>query len=115
MKKNFLEGNNFAKKTVIAIKRAYYRDVTPEMMAKVKSDSMLDNATQYAGIISNLFRNPSDPLVGYAKENIIDLEFKTDEEIKAEEEAVPRLLRKQPIRRQLRTRKRKPKVRLRLR
>lgn len=88
LKKNFLEGNNFAKKTVIAIKRAYYRDVSPEMMAKVKSDSMLDNATQYAGIISNLFRNPSDPLVGYAKENIIDLEFKTDDEIKAEEEAV---------------------------
>lgn len=87
LKKNFLEGNNFAKKTVIAIKRAYYRDVTPEMMAKVKSDSMLDNATQHAGIISNLFRNPSDPLVGYAKENIIDLEFKTDKEIKAEEEA----------------------------
>lgn len=88
LKKNFLDGNNFAKKTVISIKRAYYRDVPTEMMAKVKPDSMLDNATQYAGIISNLFRNPSDPLVGYAKENIIDLAFKTDEEIKAEEEAV---------------------------
>lgn len=88
LKQNFLDGNSFAKKTVIAIKRAYYRDVAPEMMAKVKPDSMLDNATQYAGIISNLFRNPSDPLVGYAKENIIDLAFKTDEEIKAEEEAV---------------------------
>lgn len=88
LKKNFLDGNNFAKKTVISIKRAYYRDVVPEMMAKVKPDSMLDNATQYAGIISNLFRNPSDPLAGYAKENIIDLAFKTDEEIKAEEEAV---------------------------
>lgn len=88
LKKNFLDGNSFAKKTVISIKRAYYRDVVPEMMAKVKSDSMLDNATQYAGIISNLFRNPSDPLAGYAKENIIDLAFKTDEEIKAEEEAV---------------------------
>lgn len=88
LKQGFLDGNNFAKKTVIAIKRAYYREVSPEMMAKVKSDSMLDNATQYAGIISNLFRNPSDPLVGYAKENIVDLEFKTDEEIKAEEEAV---------------------------
>lgn len=88
LKKNFLDGNSFAKKTVISIKRAYYRDVVPEMMAKVKPDSMLDNATQYAGIISNLFRNPSDPLVGYAKENIIDLAFKTDEEIKAEEEAV---------------------------
>lgn len=87
LKQNFLDGNNFAKKTVISIKRAYYRDVAPEMMAKVKPDSMLDNATQYAGIISNLFRNPSDPLVGYAKENIIDLAFKTDEEIKAEEEA----------------------------
>lgn len=88
LKKNFLDGNNFAKKTVISIKRAYYRDVPTEMMAKVKPDSMLDNATQYAGIISNLFRNPSDPLVGYAKENVIDLAFKTDEEIKAEEEAV---------------------------
>lgn len=88
LKKNFLDGNSFAKKTVISIKRAYYRDVVPEMMVKVKSDSMLDNATQYAGIISNLFRNPSDPLAGYAKENIIDLAFKTDEEIKAEEEAV---------------------------
>lgn len=87
LRQNFLDGNNFAKKTVISIKRAYYRDVAPEMMAKVKPDSMLDNATQYAGIISNLFRNPSDPLVGYAKENIIDLAFKTDEEIKAEEEA----------------------------
>ena len=88
LKKDFLDGNNFAKKTIISIKRAYYRDVVPEMMAKVKPDSMLDNATQYAGIISNLFRNPSDPLVGYAKENINDLVFKTDEEIKAEEEAV---------------------------
>ena len=88
LKQGFLDGNNFAKKTVIAIKRAYYRVVSPEMMAKVKPDSMLDNATQYAGIISNLFRNPSDPLVGYAKENIVDLEFKTDDEIKAEEEAV---------------------------
>lgn len=88
LKKNFLDGDNFAKKTVISIKRAYYREVSPEMMAKVKPDSMLDNATQYAGIISNLFRNPSDPLVGYAKENIIDLAFKTDEEIKTEEEAV---------------------------
>lgn len=88
LKQNFLDGNSFAKKTVIAIKRAYYRDVAPEMMAKVKPDSMLDNATQYAGIVSNLFRNPSDPLVGYAKENINDLVFKTDEEIKAEEEAV---------------------------
>lgn len=88
LKQGFLDGNNFAKKTVIAIKRAYYREVSPEMMAKAKPDSMLDNATQYAGIISNLFRNPSDPLVGYAKENIVDLEFKTDDEIKAEEEAV---------------------------
>lgn len=88
LKQNFLDGNNFAKKTVISIKRTYYRDVAPELMAKVKPDSMLDNATQYAGIISNLFRNPSDPLVGYAKENINDLVFKTDEEIKAEEEAM---------------------------
>lgn len=88
LKQNFLDGNSFAKKTVASIKRAYYRDVTPDMISKVKPFSMLDNATQYAGIISNLFRNPSDPLVGYAKENIVDLVFKTDEEIKAEEEAI---------------------------
>ena len=36
LKQGFLDGNNFAKKTVIAIKRAYYREVSPEMMAKVK-------------------------------------------------------------------------------
>lgn len=83
----FKEGDNFAKKTVLSIKRAFYNDVTPEMMAKVKIDSMLANCTQYAGIISNLFRNPSDPIAGIAKSNIIDLEFKTDEEIKAEADA----------------------------
>lgn len=88
LKQNFLNGDNFAKKTVLAIKHAYYSDVAPEMMAKVKPDSMLDNATQYAGVISNLFRNPSDPIAGVALSNIIDLEFKTDDEIKAEEEAI---------------------------
>ena len=87
LSENFKTGNNFAKKTVLAIKRAFYHDVTPDMMAKVKIDSMLANCTQYAGIISNLFRNPSDPIAGVAKSNIIDLEFKTDEEIKAEDEA----------------------------
>lgn len=87
LSENFKAGNNFAKKTVLSIKRAFYHDVTPEMMAKVKIDSMLTNCTQYAGIISNLFRNPSDPIAGVAKSNILDLEFKTDEEIKAEEAA----------------------------
>jgi len=87
LSENFKAGNNFAKKTVLAIKRAFYHDVTPEMMAKVKIDSMLANCTQYAGVVSNLFRNPSDPIAGVAKSNIIDLEFKTDEEIKAENDA----------------------------
>lgn len=87
LSESFKEGNNFAKKTVLSIKRAFYNDVTPDMMAKVKTDSMLANCTQYAGVISNLFRNPSDPIAGVAKSNIIDLEFKTDDEIKAEEEA----------------------------
>lgn len=88
LSENFKSGDNFAKKTVLSIKRAFYNDVVPEMMAKVKIDSMLANCTQYAGIISNLFRNPSDPIAGVSKGNIIDLEFKTDEEIKSEEEAV---------------------------
>lgn len=86
LSESFKEGNNFAKKTVLSIKRAFYNNVTPDMMAKVKMDSMLANCTQYAGVISNLFRNPSDPIAGVAKSNIIDLEFKTDDEIKAEEE-----------------------------
>lgn len=87
LSEKFKAGDNFAKKTIISIKRAFYHDVTPEMMAKVKVDSMLANCTQYAGVISNLFRNPSDPIAGVAKSNIIDLEFKTDEEIKAEADA----------------------------
>ncbi len=87
LSENFKAGDNFAKKTVLTIKRAFYNDVAPEMMAKVKIDSMLANCTQYAGIISNLFRNPSNPIAGVAKSNIIDLEFKTDDEIKAEDEA----------------------------
>ena len=94
LSENFKSGNNFAKKTVLAIKRAFYHDVAPEMMAKVKIDSMLANCTQYAGVISNLFRNPSDPIAGVAKSNIIDLEFKTDEEIKAEDAAAAEAAKK---------------------
>lgn len=94
LSENFKSGNNFAKKTVLAIKRAFYHDVAPEMMAKVKMDSMLANCTQYAGVISNLFRNPSDPIAGVAKSNIIDLEFKTDEEIKAEDAAAAEAAKK---------------------
>ena len=94
LSENFKNGNNFAKKTVLAIKRAFYHDVVPEMMAKVKIDSMLANCTQYAGVISNLFRNPSDPIAGVAKSNIIDLEFKTDEEIKAEDAAAAEAAKK---------------------
>ena len=94
LSENFKNGNNFAKKTVLAIKRAFYHDVAPEMMAKVKMDSMLANCTQYAGIISNLFRNPSDPIAGVTKSNIIDLEFKTDEEIKAEDAAAAEAAKK---------------------
>lgn len=87
LKEKYLAGDNFAKKTVVSIKRAFYSEVTADMMAKVKMDSLLDNATQYAGIISNLFRNPSDPIEGYDKSNIVDLAFKSDDEIKAEQEA----------------------------
>lgn len=87
LKENFLAGDNISKKSVLAIKRAFYSSVPVEMMSKVKLDSMLDNATQYAGVISNLFRNPSDPLAGYSMSNITDLEFKTDDEIKAENDA----------------------------
>lgn len=84
LKEKYLAKDNFAHKTVIAIKKAYYRGVTNDEWNRVKIDSLLDNCTQYAGVISNLFRDPNNQLAGYSLASADHLDFKTPEEVSAE-------------------------------
>lgn len=84
LKQKYLEKDNFAKKTVICLKKAFYSNVSDEEMSRVKIDSLLDNCTQYAGVISNLFRDPGNQISGYAVSNADHLEFKTHEEVSEE-------------------------------
>lgn len=87
LKEKYLSGDNFAKKTVICIKKAYYHDVSEDKMKIVKIDSLLDKCTQYAGVISNLFRDPGNQLEGYSLETVDHLEFKTEDELAEEAKA----------------------------
>ena len=84
MKQKYLEKDNFAIKTVICLKKAFYSNVSDEEMSRVKIDSLLDNCTQYAGVISNLFRDPGNQISGDAVSNADHLEFKTHEEVSEE-------------------------------
>jgi len=84
LKQKYLEKDNFAKKTVICLKKAFYSNVSDEEMSRVKIDSLLDNCTQYAGVISNLFRDPGNQISGYSVSNADHLEFKTHEEVSEE-------------------------------
>lgn len=84
LKQKYLEKDNFATKTVICLKKAFYSNVSDEEMSRVKIDSLLDNCTQYAGVISNLFRDPGNQISGYAVSNADHLEFKTHEEVSEE-------------------------------
>jgi hypothetical protein len=84
LKEKYLTKDNFAHKTVICIKKAFYSDIDAEKMSTVKMDSFLNNCANYAGIISNLFRDPGNQLEGYSAEKSDHLEFKTAEEIEAE-------------------------------
>jgi hypothetical protein len=84
LKEKYLAKDNFAHKTVICIKKAFYGDIDAEKMSTVKIDSLLNNCTTYAGIISNLFRDPNNQLDGYSADKVDHLEFKTAEEISAE-------------------------------
>lgn len=87
LKEKYLDGDNFARKTVISIKKAYYRNIPEDKMKTVKIDSLLDKCTQYAGVISNLFRDPGNQLAGYSLEAVEHLEFKTEEELAEEAKA----------------------------
>lgn len=80
-----VEGN-IAHKVVADIKKTYYGNIDSSKMSTVKMDSLLDNCTQYAGVISNLFRDPGNQLVGYSLDKADHLEFKTPDDI-AEEKA----------------------------
>lgn len=87
LKDNYLNKDNKAHKTVISIKNTFYKDIPVEKMLTVKVDSLLDCCTQYAGIISNLFRDPLNRLEGYSMDQTDHLEFKTPEEISEENKA----------------------------
>lgn len=86
LKQNYLEKDNSAHKTVICIKKAFYNNVPVDKMMTVKIDSLLDNCTQYAAMISNLFRDPGN-LLEANLEKVDHLEYKTAEEISAENAA----------------------------
>ena len=83
LKGSYLEKDNAAHKTIICIKKAFYSNVPADKMATVKIESLLDNCTQYASMISNLFRDPGNQLETNL-EKVDHLEFKTPEEISAE-------------------------------
>lgn len=86
LKANYLNKDNAAHKTVICLKKAFYDNVPVDKMMTVKIDSLLDSCTQYAAMISNLFRDPGDQLETNLEE-VDHLVFKTEEEIAAENEA----------------------------
>lgn len=88
LKENYINNSskehNKAHKTVISIKNAFYRNIPAEKMYTVKMDSFLNCCTQYAGIVSNLFRDPLNQLDGYSMDLTDKLEFKTPDEISEE-------------------------------
>ena len=88
LKENYINNSskehNKAHKTVISIKNAFYRNIPAEKMSTVKMDSFLNCCTQYAGIVSNLFRDPLNQLDGYSMDLTDKLEFKTPDEISGE-------------------------------
>lgn len=91
LKENYLNNSskehNKAHKTVVSIKNVFYKNIPAEKMSTVKINSFLDCCTQYAGIISNLFRDPLNRLDGYSLDQVDHLEFKTPDEISEERQA----------------------------
>lgn len=63
-----------------------YLGLTAEQLSTAKIDSLLNAVTQYAGTITNLFRDPSNQISGYSLTDADHIEYKTPEEI-AEEKA----------------------------
>lgn len=77
----------FAQKIIKSIVSLYYADVDKAKFGKVKIDSLLKNCQIYASIITNLFRDPLNPIKTYEAADITELQFKSDEEIEAEKKA----------------------------
>lgn len=72
-------------RTFKAIIESYYDDINVKEM---KQDGIRHNAAQYAGIITNLFRDPSAKLDQYSESNLMQLEpinLPSEENTEAEE------------------------------
>ena len=66
------EHDSVAARIFKSITDSYYRDVD---LKTVKQDSLKHNVEQYAGVITNLFRDPLSQLIQYKEANITELEF----------------------------------------
>lgn len=61
-----------------------YLGLTTEQLSTAKTDSLLNAVTQYAGVVTNLFRDPTNQLAGYSIVDADHIDYKTPEEIAAE-------------------------------
>ena len=74
-----------AKRIFKAIVDSYYHDID---VKTVKQDLLKKNVQQYAGIITNMFRDPLSQLLEYKEANIVELEYiptRSDETLTTEE------------------------------
>ena len=74
-----------AKRIFKAIVDSYYHDID---VKTVKQDLLKKNVQQYAGVITNMFRDPLSQLLEYKEANIVELEYiptRSDETLTTEE------------------------------
>ena len=71
-----------AHRLVRNVKDLYYKKIDEE---KVNKDAFLKNCQQYAGIITNLFRDPLAQSINYSKSNLVELKEVITEEEQQEE------------------------------
>ena len=67
----YKEKDTAAVRTFKAISDSYYDEYN---IKEMKQDGVRHNLTQYAGIITNLFRDPSAQLDQYSESNLMQLE-----------------------------------------
>lgn len=81
---NYAEKDKAAMSIFRYIVDSYYSDVD---VAKVDAGILKNNVQQYAGVITNLFRDPTTPLMAYSEANIVELTMPVEEESATEEES----------------------------
>lgn len=69
--KGYEEKDTVAVRTFKAISESYYDEYN---IKEMKQDGVRHNLEQYAGIITNLFRDPSAHIEGYSESNLMQLE-----------------------------------------